>query len=402
MQNSDFAILYRTNAQSRSFEDALRKKNIPYRVYGGLSFYQRKEIKDVLAYLRLLINNDDEQAFKRIINFPARGIGLTTLNKISIEAKNKSVSDYTYLKDYSKSSTILNNSTKNKLLDFVVMIESIKAKLESLDVFEITKEVLKQSGLYNLYKNDESMEGVNRIQNIEELLNGIKDFVENNDKNQVSVSTFLQDVALATDQDNESNDKNKVALMTIHLAKGLEFPFVYIVGLEENLFPSAMNLNSRTELEEERRLFYVALTRAEKKIYLSYVLSRYRWGKPVDSEKSRFIDEINEEFLENNVIQNSITKNYSSNDQYNKIGIRYKKLEKRPPSNFVKIKSSSVKSNLFNSKLVIGNIVMHERFGKGRVISIEGKGGDKKAEIKFEKNGVKKLLLRFSKLEIIS
>ena len=403
MQNSDFAILYRTNAQSRSFEDALRKKNIPYRVYGGLSFYQRKEIKDVLAYLRLLINNDDEQAFKRIINFPARGIGLTTLNKISIEAKEKSVSDYTYLKDYSKSSTILNNSTKNKLLDFVVMIESIKAKLESLDVFEITKEVLKQSGLYNLYKNDESMEGINRIQNIEELLNGIKDFVENNDKNQVSVSTFLQDVALATDQDNESNDKNKVALMTIHLAKGLEFPFVYIVGLEENLFPSAMNLNSRNELEEERRLFYVALTRAEKKIYLSYVLSRYRWGKPVDSEKSRFIDEINDEFLENNVIQNSITKNYSSNDQYNKIGIRYKKLEKRPPSNFVKIKSSSsVKSNLFNSKLVIGNIVMHERFGKGRVISIEGKGGDKKAEIKFEKNGVKKLLLRFSKLEIIS
>jgi len=402
MQNSDFAILYRTNAQSRSFEDALRKKNIPYRVYGGLSFYQRKEIKDVLAYLRLLINNDDEQAFKRIINFPARGIGLTTLNKISIEAKNKSVSDYTYLKDYSKSSTILNNSTKNKLLDFVVMIESIKVKIESLDVFEITKEVLKQSGLYNLYKNDESMEGVNRIQNIEELLNGIKDFVENNDKNQVSVSTFLQDVALATDQDNESNDKNKVALMTIHLAKGLEFPFVYIVGLEENLFPSAMNLNSRTELEEERRLFYVALTRAEKKIYLSYVLSRYRWGKPVDSEKSRFIDEINEEFLENNIIQNSITRNFSNNDQYNKVGIRYKKPKKRPPSNFVKIKSSSVKSNLFDSKLVVGNIVMHERFGKGRVISIEGIGGDRKAEIKFEKNGIKKLLLRFSKLEIIS
>ena len=402
MKNSDFAILYRTNAQSRSFEDALRKKNIPYRVYGGLSFYQRKEIKDVLAYLRLLINNDDEEAFKRIINFPARGIGLTTLNKIAIEAKNKSVSDYTFLKNYSKSSSILNNSTKNKLLEFVVMIESIKAKLESLDVFEITKEVLKQSGLYNLYKNDESMEGVNRIQNIEELLNGIKDFVENNDKNQVSVSTFLQDVALATDQDNESNDNNKVALMTIHLAKGLEFPFVYIVGLEENLFPSAMNLNSRTDLEEERRLFYVALTRAEKKIYLSYVLSRYRWGKPVDSEKSRFIDEINDEFIENNIIQNSTTRDFSNDVQYNKIGLRYKKPVKRPPSNFIKIKSSSIKSNLFDSKLVVGNIVMHERFGKGRVISIEGSGGDKKAEIKFEKNGIKKLLLRFSKLEIIS
>ena len=402
MKNSDFAILYRTNAQSRSFEDALRKKNIPYRVYGGLSFYQRKEIKDVLAYLRLLINKDDEEAFKRIINFPARGIGLTTLNKIAIEAKNKSVSDYTFLKNYSKSSSILNNSTKNKLLEFVVMIESIKAKLESLDVFEITKEVLKQSGLYNLYKNDESMEGVNRIQNIEELLNGIKDFVENNDKNQVSVSTFLQDVALATDQDNENNDNNKVALMTIHLAKGLEFPFVYIVGLEENLFPSAMNLNSRTDLEEERRLFYVALTRAEKKIYLSYVLSRYRWGKPVDSEKSRFIDEINDEFIENNIIQNSTTRDFSNDVQYNKIGLRYKKPEKRPPSNFIKIKSSSIKSNLFDSKLVVGNIVMHERFGKGRVISIEGSGGDKKAEIKFEKNGIKKLLLRFSKLEIIS
>ena len=402
MKNSDFAILYRTNAQSRSFEDALRKKNIPYRVYGGLSFYQRKEIKDVLAYLRLLINKDDEEAFKRIINFPARGIGLTTLNKIAIEAKNKSVSDYTFIKNYSKSSSILNNSTKNKLLEFVVMIESIKAKLQSLDVFEITKEVLKQSGLYNLYKNDESMEGVNRIQNIEELLNGIKDFVENNDKNQVSVSTFLQDVALATDQDNENNDNNKVALMTIHLAKGLEFPFVYIVGLEENLFPSAMNLNSRTDLEEERRLFYVALTRAEKKIYLSYVLSRYRWGKPVDSEKSRFIDEINDEFIENNIIQNSTTRDFSNDVQYNKIGLRYKKPEKRPPSNFIKIKSSSIKSNLFDSKLV-GNIVMHERFGKGRVISIEGSGGDKKAEIKFEKNGIKKkLLLRFSKLEIIS
>ena len=402
MQNRDFAILYRTNAQSRSFEDALRKKNIPYRVYGGLSFYQRKEIKDVLAYLRLLINNDDEQAFKRIINFPARGIGLTTLNKISVEAKKNSVSDYNFIKNYSKSSSLLNNSTKNKLLDFIVMMESIKTKLESHDVFDITKEVLKQSGLYNLYKNDESLEGINRIQNIEELLNGIKDFVENNDKSQVSVSTFLQDVALATDQDSESNDDNKVSLMTIHLAKGLEFPYVYIVGLEENLFPSAMNLNSRSELEEERRLFYVALTRAEKKINLSYVLSRYRWGKPVDSEKSRFIDEIKDEFLENSIIQNSISRNFSKNEEFNQVGVRYKRPEKKPPSNFVKIKSSNEKSNLFDSKLVIGNIVIHERFGKGKVVSIEGSGGDRKAEIKFEKNGTKKLLLRFSKLRIIS
>ena len=402
LQNSDFAILYRTNAQSRSFEDALRKKNIPYRVYGGLSFYQRKEIKDVLAYLRLLINPADEQAFKRVINFPARGIGQTTLNKLSIEAKNNSVSDYNFIKHHLKSSQILNNSTKNKLMDFVIMIESLKNKSESMDVFDITKEVLKQSGLYNLYKNDESLEGVNRIQNIEELLNGIKDFVDNNEKSEISVSSFLQDVALATDQDNETNDQNKVSLMTIHLAKGLEFPYVYIVGLEENLFPSAMNLNSRTELEEERRLFYVALTRAEKKIYLSYVLSRYRWGKPVDSEKSRFIDEINDEFLEKNVIQKSIVKDFSQKTQFNKIGVRYKKPESRPAKNFVKLKSSSVKSNLFDNKLIVGNIVVHERFGKGKVISIEGQGGDRKAEIKFEKFGLKKLLLRFSKLDIIS
>ena len=402
LQNSDFAILYRTNAQSRSFEDALRKKNISYRVYGGLSFYQRKEIKDVLAYLRLLINPDDEQAFKRIINFPARGIGQTTLNKIAVEAKNSSVSDYIFIKDFLKSSEILNNSTKNKLLDFVIMIESIKNKLEHADAFDITKEVLKLSGLYNLYKNDESLEGINRIQNIEELLNGIKDFVENNEKGQASVSFFLQDVALATDQDNDTNDKNKVSLMTIHLAKGLEFPYVYIVGLEENLFPSAMNLNSRTELEEERRLFYVALTRAEKKIYLSYVLSRYRWGKPIDSEKSRFIDEIKGEYLQNNVIQRSISKDFSQKSQFNKVGIRYKKPETRPAKNFVKLKTSSFKSNLFDSKLIVGNIVIHERFGKGEVISIEGQGGDRKAEIKFEKGGLKKLLLRFSRLEIIS
>ena len=402
LQNSDFAILYRTNAQSRSFEDALRKKNISYRVYGGLSFYQRKEIKDVLAYLRLLINPDDEQAFKRIINFPARGIGQTTLNKIAVEAKNSSVSDYIFIKDLLKSSKILNNSSKNKLLDFVIMIESIKNKIEHADVFDITKEVLKQSGLYNLYKNDESLEGINRIQNIEELLNGIKDFVENNEKSQASVSSFLQDVALATDQDNDTNDNNKVSLMTVHLAKGLEFPYVYIVGLEENLFPSAMNLNSRTELEEERRLFYVALTRAEKKIYLSYVLSRYRWGKPVDSEKSRFIDEIKEEYLQNNVIQRSTSKDFSQKSQFNKVGIRYKKPETRPAKNFVKLKSSSSKSNLFDNKLIVGNIVIHERFGKGEVISIEGQGGDRKAEIMFEKDGLKKLLLRFSRLEIIS
>ena len=402
LNNKDFAILYRTNAQSRSFEDALRKKNIPYRVYGGLSFYQRKEIKDVLAYLRLLINSEDEQAFKRIINFPARGIGQTTLNKITIEAKKLNVSDYSFIKDFSKSTEILNSSTKNKLLDFVIMLESLKVNTENLNVFDVTKEVLKQSGLYALYKKDESLEGVNRIQNIEELLNGIKDFVDNNEFEDKSVSSFLQNIALATDQDNEDDDRNKVSLMTIHLAKGLEFPYVYIVGLEENLFPSAMNLNSRNELEEERRLFYVALTRAEKKVFLSYVLSRYRWGKLVDSEQSRFINEIKDEYIQRNIIQKSSYFTFSDKPSFNKVGIRYKKPETRPPKNFVKIKKSSINSNLFDNKLSIGNIVIHDRFGKGKVIYIEGVSDNQKAEILFEKAGTKKLLLRFSKLKIIA
>ncbi len=402
LNNNDFAILYRTNAQSRSFEDALRKKNIPYRVYGGLSFYQRKEIKDVLAYLRLLINSEDEQAFKRIINFPARGIGQTTLNKITIEAKKLNVSDYTFIKDFSKSIDILNSSTKNKLLDFVIMLESMKVNTENLNVFDVTKEVLKQSGLYNLYKKDESLEGVNRIQNIEELLNGIKDFVDNNEFEDKSVSSFLQNIALATDQDNEDDDRNKVSLMTIHLAKGLEFPYVYIVGLEENLFPSAMNLNSRNELEEERRLFYVALTRAEKKVFLSYVLSRYRWGKLVDSEQSRFINEIKDEYIQRNIIQKSSNFTFSNKPSFNKVGIRYKKPETRPPKNFVKIKKSPINSNLFDNKLSIGNIVIHDRFGKGKVIYIEGMADNQKAEILFDKVGTKKLLLRFSKLKIIA
>ena len=403
LKNNDFAILYRTNAQSRSFEDALRKKNIPYRVYGGLSFYQRKEIKDVLAYLRLLINEGDEQAFKRIVNFPARGIGQTTLNKITIEAKKYNVSDYIFIKQYIKSTEVFNNSTKSKLLDFVIMIESLKVKTDSLNVFDVAKEVLRQSGLYSLYKNDESLEGVNRIQNIEELLNGIKDFVDNQEVEDKSVPSFLQNVALATDQDNDDDsDKNKVSLMTIHLAKGLEFPYVYIVGLEENLFPSAMNLNSRNDLEEERRLFYVALTRAEKKVFLSYVLSRYRWGKLIDSEQSRFINEINEEFIQRNIIQKTISKTYSDRPSFNKVGVRYNKVQSKPPKNFVRIKKPSSNSNLFNNKLNVGNIVLHERFGRGKVLAIEGRAENQKAEIQFERVGSKKLLLRFSKLKVIA
>ena len=402
LKNNDFAILYRTNAQSRSFEDALRKKNIPYRVFGGLSFYQRKEIKDVLAYLKLVVNVNDEEALKRIINFPPRGLGQTTLNKISIQSNKLNVSDYKFIKDFSKDSEIFNKSTKNRLLEFIVLIESLKIKNEVTNVFEMTKEVLKKSGLYKHFNDDESIDGMNRIQNIEELLNGIKDFIDNDVSEEKTVSSFLQSVALITDQDNEEQDSNKVQLMTVHLAKGLEFPYVYIVGMEENLFPSAMNLNSRNELEEERRLFYVALTRAEKKVFLSYVLSRYRWGKLIDSEKSRFIDEIDSQYRSENMIQKKSFTNERDEYSYNKVGLRFKVPEKKPPKNFVKVKSRTTKSNLFDNSLIKGNIVFHERFKKGVVVSIEGAGDDKKAEIRFDKFGIKKLLLRFSKLKIIS
>ena len=402
LKNNDFAILYRTNAQSRSFEDALRKKNIPYRVFGGLSFYQRKEIKDVLAYLKLIVNINDEEALKRIINFPPRGLGQTTVNKISIESNKLNISDYKFIKDYSKDSKVFNNSTKNKLYEFMVLIESLKIKNDVTNVFEMTKEVLKKSGLYKYFNDDESIDGINRIQNIEELLNGIKDFVDNDVSEEKTVSSFLQSVALITDQDNDDQDLNKVQLMTVHLAKGLEFPYVYIVGMEENLFPSAMNLNSRNELEEERRLFYVALTRAEKKVSLSYVISRYRWGKLIDSEKSRFIDEIDSQYRSENIKQKQSYINKRDEYSYNKVGIRFKVPEKKPPKNFVKVKSSIMKSNLFDSSLITGNVVFHERFKRGVVVSIEGAGDDKKAKIRFDKFGVKKLLLRFSKLKIIS
>ena len=402
LKNNDFAILYRTNAQSRSFEDALRKKNIPYRVFGGLSFYQRKEIKDVLAYLKLIVNINDEEALKRIINFPPRGLGQTTVNKISIESNKLNISDYKFIKDYSKDSEVFNKSTKNKLYEFMVLIESLKIKNEETNVFEMTKEVLKKSGLYKYFNDDESIDGINRIQNIEELLNGIKDFVDNDVSEEKTASSFLQSVALITDQDNDEQDLNKVQLMTVHLAKGLEFPFVYIVGMEENLFPSAMNLNSRNELEEERRLFYVALTRAEKKVFLSYVLSRYRWGKLIDSEKSRFIDEIDSQYRSENMTQKQSYISERDEYSYNKVGIRFKVPEKKPPKNFVKVKNSTSKSNLFDNSLIKGNIVFHERFKRGVVVSIEGAGDDKKAEIRFDKFGTKKLLLRFSKLKIIS
>ena len=422
-KNGDFAVLYRTNAQSRSIEDALRKRGLEYRIYGGLSFYQRKEIKDVLSYLRIIINPSDEEALKRIINFPGRGIGQTTIDRLIVSANEHDKTIFEILKHLDELPININAGTKTKLQNFRTMIESFKVMSQTANAFDLAEHVCKVSGLIQEFKKDGTPEGISRMENIEELLNGIKDFVEGQQEladSTGSIVEFLEDVALATDLDNEEGeDSDKVALMTIHLAKGLEFPFVYIVGLEEDLFPSAMSMSTREELEEERRLFYVALTRAEKQAYLTYALSRYRWGKLVDSEPSRFIEEIDDQYLEivtpkeerrfNPMLSADIFGDVDTNT------VRYKKpayMKKKTktvekfkiytPKNLKKVSETNSNSNVFDTKLIVGDVVNHQRFGKGNVLSIEGKAADLKAEIKFETGGVKKLLLRFAKLEIIS
>ncbi|WP_366183207.1 UvrD-helicase domain-containing protein [Flavobacterium ovatum] len=426
LHNGAFAILYRTNAQSRAMEDALRKRDIPYRIYGGLSFYQRKEIKDVLCYLRLVINPKDEEALVRVINYPARGIGDTTVEKLTVAANHYKRSIFEIMKNIDKIDLKLNNGTKQKLKDFVLMIRSFQVINENQDAFYLTDHVAKKSGLVQELKKDATPEGMLRIQNIEELLNGIKDFTEGQkeiDGARGSLEEFMEDVALATDLDKDTSDQDRVGLMTIHLAKGLEFPHVFVVGMEEDLFPSAMSMSTRSELEEERRLFYVALTRAEHQAYLTYAQSRYRWGKLTDCEPSRFIEEIDSQYLEyltpaesNYRYQSTIDKDIFDDVDKSKFrmskplnGVPPKPASPNDPKSEMNVRKlkpvssngSSTKANLFDNQLTIGNVVMHERFGKGQVLNIEGVGGDKKAEIKFEVGGIKKLLLRFAKLDII-
>ena len=427
LPNSHFAILYRTNAQSRAMEDALRKRDIPYRIYGGLSFYQRKEIKDVLSYLRLVINPKDEEALIRVINYPARGIGDTTVEKLTVAANHYKRSIFEVMEHIDKIDLKLNSGTKTKLQDFVTMIKSFQVINEQQDAFTLTDHVTKKTGLVQELKKDGTPEGIARIENIEELLNGIKDFTEGQkeiDGARGALAEFMEDVALATDLDKDTGDDDRVALMTIHLAKGLEFPHVFVVGMEEDLFPSAMSMNTRSELEEERRLFYVALTRAEHQAYLTYAQSRYRWGKLVDSEPSRFIEEINGEYLE---YMNPIDSGYRYKPSMDidifgdvdKSKLRLAKptagtppeyISKNEPISSVNIRrlkpvssgaTSSEKANLFDNNLAVGNIVIHERFGKGEIVGLEGVGADKKAEIRFDVGGLKKLLLRFAKLNVI-
>ena len=423
MANGDFAILYRTNAQSRAMEDALRKKDIPYRIYGGLSFYQRKEIKDVLSYLRLLINPKDEEALKRVINYPARGIGATTMDRLSIAANKYGKSIFEVLENLDHLPELkITKSTRTKLDNFVNMIKHFTILAQNADAFTVADTVAKKTGLVQELKKDGTPEGIARIENIEELLNGIKDFVEEQkelaDANG-SIAEFLEDVALATDMDKDTEDEDRVALMTIHLAKGLEFPYVYIVGMEEDLFPSAMSMNTRSELEEERRLFYVAVTRAEKQAFLTYTQSRYRWGKLVDAEPSRFIEEIDDKYLDYMIPQDDYKYKPLINtdifgDEVDKSKLRQTKPKAGTPPPAHKPTEEQLRklrklrpaasepekaSNAIH--LEVGNQVEHMRFGKGKVLGIEGVGQDKKAEIDFENGGIKKLLLRFAKLNIL-
>ena len=402
LDNDSFAVLYRTNAQSRSIEDALRRKNISYQVYGGLSFYQRKEIKDILAYLRVIVNPNDEESIKRIINYPTRGIGQTTMDKLLIYANEKNISLFETLKNLSSDEIKINSGTKNKLNQFFLLIKSFQLLNESLNAFEIAEEVLKRIGIINVLKLDGTPESISRIENIEELINGIKDFIEGEKEvvdSKATLSDFLEDVALASELDKNINDyQKKVSLMTIHLAKGLEFNHVYIVGLEEDLFPSAMSSTTRADLEEERRLFYVALTRAKKKVTITYAKTRYRWGKLNDCEPSRFIKEIDKTYTNYN-LANSITG--SLNNLMENNSIRF-----RNPKNKIQLKK--IKNNLspstFKSNYIDinkGDHIIHNRFGKGKVIETEGEGADKKAEVKFGSSGVKRILLKFAKYKLI-
>ena len=397
LDNSSFAVLYRTNAQSRSIEDALRKINIEYQVFGGLSFYQRKEIKDVLAYLRLTQNQNDEESFRRIINFPPRGIGQTTIDKLTLISEKENLSLFDSISKIKNYDIKINSSTIDKLENFQNLILSLKVFSNNNNALDTATHILNKSFIINHYKNEGSLESFNRIENIEELINGINDFMQGQNElyeSDKSLSKYLEDVALYSETD-KNIESNKVSLMTIHMAKGLEFPIVYVVGLEENLFPSIMSINSREEIEEERRLFYVAMTRAEKKLILSYCNQRFKWGNIVESEPSRFLSEIDNKFT----INNNIQRETPSID--NKI-LRIKKIRTKPTlsSNLKKIKKD-ISNGIINININVDDNVFHERFGKGKVIEIEFDGNNSRATINFQNSGPKKVLLRFAKLKIL-
>ncbi|GJN61626.1 ATP-dependent DNA helicase [Elizabethkingia anophelis] len=420
---SDFAILYRTNSQTRAFEDALRRKNIPYKVYGGLSFYQRKEIKDLIAYLRLLVNENDQEALLRIINYPTRGIGETTQNKLIVTADQLNISMAELLNNLQMygPQTGFNAGTLNKLSEFWNMIKAFQVMMKTETVYQVAMDVAQKSGLLKLLKDDQTPEGVSRMENIQELMNSLQGFIEEQQQledGDPGLSNFLENIALSTDTQDKDDDNNKVSLMTIHLSKGLEFPVVHIVGLEENLFPSFMSANTREELEEERRLFYVALTRAEKQAIFSYAVSRFQWGKITDSEPSRFLSEVDTMYLD---FLNPATDTRFRNSS----GLTSSLFDDAPPPRLVKkdapkkltptpaltpknlklVASAKINnpSGGTTDHIEVGDMVRHDRFGVGEVVFLDGTDPRNiKAKVLFQHEGEKNLILKFAKLTKIS
>lgn len=421
---SDFAILYRTNSQTRAFEDALRRKNIPYKVYGGLSFYQRKEVKDLIGYLRLLVNENDSEALMRIINYPARGIGETTQNKLIVFADAQNVPVSKVLDNLPMYAPHLgfNNGVLNKLNDFWSMIKAFQVLLKTETAYSVAMEVAKRSGLIKFLKDDQTPEGISRVENVQELMNSMQGFIEEQmqlEDGDPSLPNFLENIALSADTQDKENVDDMVSLMTIHLSKGLEFPVVHLVGLEENLFPSFMSSATREDLEEERRLFYVALTRAEKQAFFSYAVSRFQWGKITDAEPSRFLSEIDDEFIEflNPMIEKRFINNsgVKSNifDEHPSEMKSFKRVEKKtiergdnskPIAEPRKLKPVSTAkiinpSGASSQDIEVGDKVRHDRFGIGEVTFLDGTDPQNiKAKVVFMHEGEKNLILKYAKL----
>ena len=403
-KNSDFAILYRTNAQSRAFEEAFRRLNIPYKVYGGLSFYQRKEIKDLLAYLKLIVNPHDEEALRRIINYPARGIGKTTLESATVIASEEGKSLWqvlVYIDQYS-----FTPRAKSTIKDFVNMIKSFTTMLESKNAYDLALHVAKSTGLMKELYNDKSVEGLSRYENIQELLNSIKEFTEQDEviegqlDNDKSLGSYLQNVMLLTDQDTDNTGSDWVSLMTVHSAKGLEFECLYVVGLEENLFPSMMSMNSREDLEEERRLFYVAVTRAKSRLSLTFAKTRYRFGSLMYCDPSRFLEELPSENVE--------FTGHKSREQYDIVKpLNFRKpmaVKPQPKVTFTNTDYSPSGNFVPDDPytLQVGMEVEHQKFGIGKVISLEGKEDNKISTIFFKGIGQKRIMLKYAKVMILN
>jgi DNA helicase-2/ATP-dependent DNA helicase PcrA len=431
--NRDFAILYRTNAQSRAFEESLRRMGIPYTMFGGLSFYSRKEIKDYVAYLRVIVNPRDEEALKRIINYPVRGIGKTTIDKTVLMANERNISMWEVLERAREAG--FKAGTLEAIENFVIMIKSFASMLQSKNAYDVAVHVGKQTNFVKELFNDKSTEGVQRYENVQELLNSIKEWTESPDTedgevNDKGLGAYLQQITLLTDADEKDPNADTVKLMSIHAAKGLEFGCVFAAGLEEMLFPNALSINSREELEEERRLFYVVITRAKERLWISYANTRYRFGNLVQNEPSRFLDELPEQYIDRSFAGGGMRNQVNNRSAYDRMngggwggGNSASGAEKRygpPPSK--KASTSSTPSYIAPkqpnkpvehvpspdfvasdvSNLQVGQRVEHQKFGFGEVVKMEGSAHNPIATVKFETNGEKKIMLNYARLRIIS